>query len=283
MTKNTLVIGAAGGIGKEVVRQLLAGGTAVMATVLNAAEAAQVRSANPNVGDIIELDCADADSVRGILVERLRPLGADLAAVVVCAAISPYGPVETGSLPVARRTMEINTFAGIAIFQATMPLLRKSKGRIVYITSMAGRFGMPFIGFYTASKFALEGAIEVMRAEAVPWGVELVMIEPGGVQTPMMSNQVAALAGDIERLDANTRELYGDLYQQFRALAGKSYETALKPGQVAEVVLQALTARKPKVRYKVGKDSKIMCFLSWLLPRRWIEGLAISTFRSAVK
>ncbi len=283
MINRILVVGAAGGVGTEVVRLLLASGADVLATVLDSAEASQVRTVNPKVGVILEMDCADADSVKRILAEHLAALGGSLNAVVVCAAISPYGPVETEPLAVARRTFEINTLSGIAIFQATMPLLRQNRGRIVYISSMAGRFGMPFIGYYTASKFALEGAVETMRCEAAPWGVELVLVEPGGIQTPMMTNQVESLMSDIERLDANKRQLYGDLYAQFRALAAKSYATALKPSQVANVVLQALSARKPKVRYKVGKDSVAMCFLAWLVPRRWVESIALGAFRSALK
>lgn len=282
MSGTILVVGAAGGVGTEVVRRLLADGNRVIGTVLNDREGDMVRRYNAGVARVIEMDCGDAGSVRRILDENLS--GEErLDSVVVCAAISPYGPVETQPLEVVRRAFEINATSGIAVYQAAMRHLRQSRGRIVYISSMAGRFGMPFIGFYTASKFALEGAVEVMRTEAAAWGVELVLVEPGGIRTSMMSSQIEELQEGIEQLSAEERELYGENYRQFLALSSSSYESALEPGRVADVVLRALRARKPRVRYKVGKDSKALCLLAWLLPRRWFESLVRKVFANALK
>jgi NAD(P)-dependent dehydrogenase (short-subunit alcohol dehydrogenase family) len=281
MAGTVLVVGAAGGVGSQVVELLLARGEKVIGTVLNTAEAEFLRQGNPGINSVLEMDCSDADNVRHILDAELARSEDQLAAVVVCAAISPYGPVETEPLAMARRTLEINVISGIALYQAAMPYLRKTAGRIIYISSMAGRFGMPFIGFYTSSKFALEGAVEVMRCEASRWGVELVLIEPGSIQTAMMTDQVDQLNIEIAQLETGKQQLYGSLYRQFLALSSNSYDGASKPEAVAEVVLKALDARRPKVRYRVGKDSRALVFLAWLLPRRWFEALALKAFSSA--
>lgn len=284
MSKVILVIGAAGGVGSSVVREFLGKGYQVVGTVLNSQEAESVRAQSPDIKDIIEMDLGDATSVADTLQTYLQSMDGGLYGVVVCAAISPYGPVETSSIDKLRRTLEINTLSGVAIYQATIAHLRQTKGRLIYISSMAGRVGMAFLGWYTTSKFALEGAVEVMRCEAAAWGVKVILIEPGGIQTSMVSNQIADLDRDIAALEGNERELYIDLYKGFQAMARDSYQKgSLKPQAVGERVWQVFDTPRPWARYKIGTDSKAICLLSWLLPRHWIEALLAKAMQSAAK
>lgn len=146
MSRTALVVGAAGGVGTEVVKQLLAEGYRVIGSVLDDNEEQHVRTHTPDVEKIIRLDMSDADSVLGTLKQELVALDA----VAVCAAISPWRPVEIAALSTFRKTLEINTVSCLAVFQATMPLLRASKGRILFISSFAGKVGLQFVGQYVA-------------------------------------------------------------------------------------------------------------------------------------
>src|SRR6266850_7190071 len=153
MMRKVLVIGAAGGVGQQVTRQLLAQGREVTATVQNRAEEQALRAAVPGVGAALILDLANADSVLSTLPAHIK----ELDAVAVCAAMGPVGPLETTPLALLRRTFEVNAIADVAIYQACMPMLRASKGRLAFVSSFSGKVSLPFVGAYSGSKFALEG------------------------------------------------------------------------------------------------------------------------------
>jgi len=255
MSRTALVIGAAGGVGTEVVKSLLGAKYSVIGSVLNDAEESHVKAATPGVGKVIRLDLSNAD---GVLAELKRQAFASLDAVVVCAAISPFGPVETVSLASFRRTLEINTVSAAAIFQGCMPALRATKGRLVLISSFAGKIGLPFIGHYVSSKHALEGLADVMRREAKTSGVRLVLVEPGGIKTPMVANQLRDVTRERASLPPAIAAQFGDLYDTFLRLAGAS-DKMMEPSVVAQTVMESLTAADPQIRYQVGDDSKFLC------------------------
>ncbi|RAR57870.1 short-subunit dehydrogenase [Paraburkholderia unamae] len=256
MSRTALVVGAAGGMGTEVVKQLVQQGYAVTATVLNDNEAAHLRASAPGVSRTLKLDLADADRVLDDLKALALP---SLDAVAVCAAVGPTGPLEIASLAGLRRTLEINTVAAAAIFQACMPALRAAKGRLVLISSFAGKVGLPFLGHYVASKHALEGMADVMRREAKADGVEVVLIEPGGVKTPMVTGQLESVARDRAALSPEHAARFGAFYDGFLAVANKSWDTMLDPSVIADTVLAALQADSPQIRYPVGNDSRFLC------------------------
>jgi NAD(P)-dependent dehydrogenase (short-subunit alcohol dehydrogenase family) len=255
MNRTALVIGAAGGVGTEVVKSLLGAGYRVIGSVLNDAEANHVNSATPGVSQLFKLDLSDADSA---LAELKRQAFAALDAVVICAAISPFGPVETTSLAALRRTFEINTISDAAVFQGCMPALRATKGRLVMISSFAGKIGLPFIGHYVASKHALEGLADVMRREVKSSGVDIVLVEPGGIKTPMVANQIRDVKQERATLPAAVAAQYGGLYDTFLRLATRS-DQMMDPSVVAKTVLEAVTSPAPQIRYQVGEDSKYLC------------------------
>lgn len=256
MSLNVLVIGAAGGVGQAVTQHLLANGDQVTATVLNAAEAESVKAATPGVAQTLMLDLSNADGIAAGLQGALDALDA----VVVCAAIGPIGPLETMPIATVRRTLEVNTVACVAIYQAVMPALRASRGRLVFISSFSGKVALPFVGAYSGSKFALEGFGDVMRREAAPFGVSVVLVEPGGIQTPMVKGQLDGALRDRAALTPEQKALYGGLYDTYV----KVFQSALggggmPPSRVAEAVGTALSAATPEARYVVGDDAVFMC------------------------
>jgi NAD(P)-dependent dehydrogenase (short-subunit alcohol dehydrogenase family) len=255
--KTSLVVGAAGGMGLEVARVLVARGDRVIGTVLDAAQESQLKAEVAGIDRILQLDLSDAEAtlsaVSGIAnsVDRLDD-------IVVCAALAPVGPVEHTSLKATALAMNINYLAAVAIFQGAIAKLRDSKGRLVLISSMAGKTQMPFIGAYTASKHAIEGMADIMRQEVAAQGVKIIIVEPGGVKTPMVSDQIAAVARDIAALTPEIDARYGHLYRGFHAAASGSLHSdeGTRPGDVADVVLEALNAPEPETRYIVGEDAK---------------------------
>jgi len=256
MNRTALVVGAAGGMGTEITKLLLAKGYAVIATVLDDKEAAQLQAAAPKVGKTVRLDLSNADRV---LTELKRLAIPALDAAVVCAAIGPTGPLETAPLTVLRRTLEINTVAAAAIYQACMPALCAAKGRLILISSFAGKVGLPFIGHYVASKHALEGLGDVMRREAKQRGVDVILIEPGGVKTPMVAGQLEGVARDRAALSPADADRYGAMYDGFLTLVKRSLADMLEPSVVAQAVIVALQSDPPQARYQVGEDSKFLC------------------------
>lgn len=256
MGRTALIVGAAGGMGTEIVKLLLTNGYRVIATVLDDKEAFHLNAAAPGVEQIHKLDLANAD---GVLLNLKRLAIPALDAVIVSAAIGPWGPLEIAPLTVLRRTLEINTIAAAAIFQACMPALCAAQGRLVLISSFAGKVGLPFMGHYVASKYALEGLGDVMRREAKPRGVEVILIEPGGVKTPMVAGQLEGVARDRAALSPADSERYGAMYDGFLALVKQSLDTMLEPSVVAQAVMGALRDDPPQARYPVGEDSKMLC------------------------
>lgn len=278
--KSVLVVGAAGGIGMEVSRQLVEQGDKVIATVLDDVQAAQLAREVPGITTIEPVDLGDADNALA-QVKAIVAAQGSLDSVVVCAAIGPIGPAELTPLSTYRRTFEINTMAGIAVYQATIEALRASKGRLLFITSMSGKIAMPFLGAYTASKFALEGAADIMRQEAAADGVKVIMVEPGGVRTPMVSDQIALCKKMAAALPPDHATRYGSLYQGFAAAAQAGYDGTgggSTPDQVAAAIVEALQADEPKTRYIVGDDARQLLGARATMGDREMDGMLATFF-----
>jgi NAD(P)-dependent dehydrogenase (short-subunit alcohol dehydrogenase family) len=278
---HVLVIGAAGGVGAAVVQALIARGDTVTGTVLNDQEEAAARQSAPALRDLLRLDLADAERVVADLRAAAEGFGR-LDAVVVCAAISPIWPLETMPIGLARKTLEVNCLSAIAIYQGLIATLRESHGRFVFISSMSGKIGMPIIGAYVASKFGLEGAADVMRQEAQRSGVDVVVVEPGGIRTGMVHAQIADVEARIPRLSAEEAALYGDYYRNFKTLASNALTGASTPPEgIAAVVLQALTDTPPETRYIGGEDARHLIEMARTRPDREMDALWAEIFESA--
>jgi len=278
--KTVLIIGAAGGIGMEVARGLAARGDKVIATVMDDAQLMQLSVEVPQLAMIEKLDLSDADSALGALKSLVTKVD-QLDNVVVCAAIGTIGPAELTSLASYRRTMEINTISGIAVFHATIDALRSSKGRLIFITSMSGKIAMPFLAAYTASKHALEGAADIMRQEVAGDGVKIIMVEPGGVRTPMVSDQIALTKKMESALTPEQSVRYGAMYKGFAAAAQAGYDGASggsTPEQVADVILGALDAGEPDTRYIVGEDAKQLLGARASMSDKELDGMLAAFF-----
>ncbi|MEJ7935995.1 SDR family NAD(P)-dependent oxidoreductase [Sphingobium sp. AN558] len=273
-------MGGAGGVGSAVVDMLAARGDTVTATVLDQAEADRVMAKHGSIA-VHQVDLSDADLALDQFSNIIDAMPT-LDAVAMCAAIAPFGPTEVTPLATFRKAFEINVMADIALFQAAMPALRKSQGRLVLVTSIAGRFGMPILPAYTCSKFALEGVAEVMRLEVAQHGVKVSMIEPGGIKTPMVEEQIATALQRRDELTPEHRQQYGHLYDAFARVAREGHDTSSSTAeQIAAVVISVLDSPDPEMRYVAGDSAQRVISMLKTAPPRDFEAMVGQMFGSA--
>ena len=199
--------------------------------------------------------------------------GPGLAGLVNNAGVAITGPLEYLPVDELRTQLEVNLVAQVAVTQAFLPALRVARGRIVNISSIGGRFALPLAGPYAASKFGLEAVSDSLRRELAPSGVKVAVVEPGGVRTPIWDKGTEAAERVLGNMPAEAEQRYGDLARTIRAEAERISREGLAPEAVADVVLHALTARRPRTRYIVGRDAKLRAGAARVLPDRVMDRL----------
>jgi NAD(P)-dependent dehydrogenase (short-subunit alcohol dehydrogenase family) len=261
-----LVTGASTGIGEATAMHLREVGFTPIAGVRKDEDAERMEGLGLRT---VKLDVTDAD---GIAAARESLGDEPLAGLVNNAGIAVAAPLEFLPIDRLRQQLEVNLIGQIAVTQAFLPALRRARGRIVNVSSIGGRVALPLVGAYNASKFGLEGASDSLRRELRPHGVDVILIEPGGVKTPIWKKG-EALADEItEDLPPEAERLYGRLIARVRAETRKiDEELGSEPRAVAEAIATALTARRPRARYLVGNDAKQRAVAAKLLPARVMD------------
>jgi NAD(P)-dependent dehydrogenase (short-subunit alcohol dehydrogenase family) len=274
MASGTVVVtGASTGIGEATALHLRELGFEVRAGVRNEKDAERLRSGGVTP---LRIDVTDAGSIAAAAAE----VGDSLAGLVNNAGIAVSAPLEFVPIDELRRQLEVNLIGQVAVTQAFLPALRRAKGRIVSISSIGGRIALPLAGPYAASKFALEGASDSLRRELRSQGVEVCLVEPGGIKTPIWEKGTAAAEEMLERMPPEAGELYGGLTNAIRRETRKiATERGLEPEAVAKVVGRALTARRPRTRYLVGRDAKLRAVVAKYLPDRAFDALVARSLR----
>jgi NAD(P)-dependent dehydrogenase (short-subunit alcohol dehydrogenase family) len=272
MDRGTVVVtGASTGIGEATALHLRELGFDVLAGVRKDEDAERLREAGPRP---LKCDVTEDQSIAAARAEVEEACGGRLAGLVNNAGIAVAAPLEYIPIDKLRHQLEVNLIGQVAVTQALLPMLRAARGRIVNVSSIGGRVALPLAGPYAASKFALEAVSDSLRRELRHLGVEVVVVEPGGVKTPIWQKGNAAAAEMLEDAPPEAMELYGRIVQAVRAETVKiEQERGLPPSAVAEVVGNALTARKPKTRYVVGRDAKIRAAMAKRLPDRAMDAL----------
>src|SRR5436190_10034958 len=266
-----VITGASTGIGEATALQLRKAGFHVFAGVRKPEDGDRLRAAGVTV--IQPLDVTKAEDVTAAVATIEQALdGAPLRGIVNNAGIGIGGPLEALDLDGFRRTLEVNTTSQLAVTKAFLPLLRKSTGRIVNMSSVGGRVAQPFAGPYIASKFALEGVTDVLRAELLGWGIDVIAIEPGTIATPIWEKSSREAENVLANLTAEQRELYGKRLAKAAKMIERQNKRGAPPEEVAEAVEKALTASRPRTRYLVG-DAIVLLSLKRFLPMRWFDRL----------
>jgi NAD(P)-dependent dehydrogenase (short-subunit alcohol dehydrogenase family) len=267
-----LVTGASTGIGEATALHLKELGFDTVGAVRKEEDAQRLRQQGLRT---VRLDVTDPASIASSREE----LGdGPLAGLVNNAGIAVAGPLEFLPLDQLRLQLEVNLVGQVAVTQAFLPSLRSAHGRIVNVSSIGGRVALPLVGAYNASKFGIEAISDSLRRELYLQGVDVIVIEPGGVRTPIW-RKGNELASELQaRMPPEVERLYGQMIAGLRRQTVRiEQKTGVEPRAVAEVIGRALTSRRPRTRYLVGTDAKIRATLAKVLPARLMDRAIVRT------
>jgi NAD(P)-dependent dehydrogenase (short-subunit alcohol dehydrogenase family) len=270
-----LVTGASSGIGSACAFHFAEMGYRTFGGVRRVADGESLKADSSGKIEPVLLDVTNRESIAG----SVEAIGDQpLAGLINNAGIATLGPLELLSIDAWRKQFEVNVIGLVAVTQVFLPLLRRGRGRIVNIGSIADRCAVPGSGAYDSSKSAIKAITDVLRMELHPWGISVSLIEAGGVATAIWEKSLWD-ADDLCRQVAPERyHLYDGLMATLREEAAGAARNAASVAVVVKAVEHALTARKPKTRYLVGKDVWLWRMLS-LLPDRWRDRLILSKIR----
>jgi NAD(P)-dependent dehydrogenase (short-subunit alcohol dehydrogenase family) len=246
-----VVTGSSTGIGRETSLILAKEGFRTYATMRNLDKSSDImsRATREDLAlTVLQMDVDDNKSVNDT-IETIMKDNDRIDVVVNNAGYALIGAFEESTMQNARAQMETNFFGTVRVIKAILPIMRKQhRGTIVNVTSMGGRIAIPFDSFYHASKFALEGLSESLQYEMEPFGVKVILIEPGAVKSDFWKNLKSF--GNIE--DSPYRPVLQKLTETFE----KMTQNAIPPEQVAGVILKTLKSDNPDFRNTAGEDAK---------------------------
>ena len=269
--KVALVTGCSTGIGRATALALQRAGLTTYATARQPETLSELREGGCRT---LELDITD-EMQRVHAVETVHRERGRLDVLVNNAGYAEYGPVEEIPLARWRREFETNLLGAVRLIQLSLPGMReRGGGRILNMSSMGGRLAFPVGAPYHASKFALEAMSDVLRLETAPFGVDVVVIEPGLVATGFADTASGGLHEAAEGP-------YGDLSRSFLAAMAASYggRRAVEPDRVARVVVRAATVRRPRTRYVVTWNARLLIGAHAVLPDRVWDAALRRIFR----
>jgi NAD(P)-dependent dehydrogenase (short-subunit alcohol dehydrogenase family) len=174
--------------------------------------------------------------------------------------------VEAVPLSELRRQLEVNVVGQVAVTQVALPRLRRSRGRVVFVSSLSGRVATPLTGPYNASKFAIEAVADALRMEVAPWGIRVALVEPAQTDTDMWRKAGDDLESTVELLSPAHRDLYAKHIEGYRRMIPRSQRMAKPVDTVAATIERALTARRPRARYVVGAPARLQAVLAGMTP-----------------
>ena len=262
-----LVTGCSSGIGRATALEGAARGHRVFATARNRHDLADLE--RPDRLETLALDVTDGAAVRAAVEAALARAGR-LDALVNNAGYGQYGAAEEVTLEEWRAQFEVNLFGAIAAIQAVLPAMRRERsGTIVNVSSVSGRVAIPFAAPYSASKHALEAVSDALRVELSAFGIRVVLVEPGPIETRFTERARSVVAPLIAR-PGPYRELYA---LAERAMEGDFQKGVQPPEAVARVIIDAIESERPRPRYPVGMMSRALFPLKWMLPDRCLDGL----------
>ncbi len=274
-----MITGCSTGIGRATALRLDSNGWRVYAGVRKQVDADGLAAAGSERLTPLIVDVTDPASVAGARERIGMEAPAGLHALVNNAGVAYTGPLEFVPLEDFRRQLEVNLLGQVEMMQALIPALRLTRGRIVNITSIGGIVATPFFGPYNASKYALEAVSDCLRGELRPWGIETIVIEPGSVATEIWESGVDQFGETKERMAPEVQTLYGKALKALIRTSMETGERGIPADHAAAVIERALNAKRPRARYRIGRDAHAMAAASSLLPDRVFDRLIARAMR----
>ena len=261
--KTIYITGASTGIGRATAVAMANAGWHVLAGVRNEAAADSLRAEHASILPV-RVDVTSQTSIDAaakVVAHEVGEYGLDV--LFNNAGVPSSGPAEFIPMQQFRDVFEVNLFGHIAVSQSVLPLVRRAKGRVLFTSSMAGKFAPPFMSPYSSSKHAIEGLADAWRHELRPLGVDVILIEPGGIATPIWE----------KGLDPEQQDFGPDA----EAVYGKGMAWALEQGHTAArmsipvdkavaIIRKAIEAKRPKIRYVIGMDANVATRINRFAP-----------------
>ncbi|SDP23079.1 NADP-dependent 3-hydroxy acid dehydrogenase YdfG [Mucilaginibacter sp. OK268] len=270
MKKIILITGASAGMGKEMARHLAQDGHIVYGAARRVEKMADLKQFGVRV---LAMDVTDEVSmIAG--VETIVKAEGGIDVLINNAGFGSYGAIEDVPIADARYQMEVNVFGAAHLTQLVLPHMRKQgSGTIINISSVGGKFAMALGGWYHASKFALEALSDSLRNEVKRFGIDVVVIEPGGVKS-----EWGSIAMDnLLKISGNTP--YSPLAQKFSDSVIKISEKNAEPIVIVDLVRKAIAAKQPKTRYHGGYMAGLILFMRKILSDRTFDKILLAQLK----
>jgi NAD(P)-dependent dehydrogenase (short-subunit alcohol dehydrogenase family) len=269
MPNSILISGASSGIGRAISLELDRKGYQVFAGVRRSEDGQALRGQASHQLTPVLLDVTSQETIDSTCRMISEKTGGGLSCLVNNAGIDVSGALEFLPLQDFRQQLEVNLVGQLALTQGSLPLLRQAQGRILFISSIAGRLVTPFNGPYGASKAAQISLADALRQELSLWSVAVTVLVVGSVQTPIWEKS-SRLAGEIARREPGEAwELYGKMQKR----AAKFYQQTGRKGmpveKLARIAVQAIEARHPRATIWVGRAAIAYELMARLVPTRW--------------
>lgn len=270
MAKTVLVTGASAGIGKATAIYLAQNGY----NVYGAARRMENMQSLKEYGiKPITLDVSKEESILTCVEEIFKETGS-IDVLINSAGLGSYGALEDVPMEEAKNQLEINLFGAARLIQLVLPQMRKQRyGKIVNISSIGGKVGLPMGVWYHASKFAIEGLSDSLRNEVRQFGIDVIVIEPGGTKSEM----VAIGSKDLMRVSGNT--VYKGLANSLNKMYADIEKTAAEPIVIARIIKKGIEAKSPKTRYIGGTMAKPMLFIRKMLSDKMFDKMLMSQMK----
>ena len=269
--RTVLVTGCSSGIGRATAILLARSGFHVYAGVRRQEQVRDLTDPYRSNLTAVELDVTKDDHVARVVefIDQESPSG--LYGLVNNAGVGLPAAVELSQLDEVRQVFEVNSVAPLRMIQQCLPLLRKTQGRVINMSSLNGMMALPMVGAYSASKFALEALSDTLRVELRPWQVSVSLIRPGQVRTSIFDKARTQLEESTSNIPEDLKAGYGKMYARAGSFNELGAKAMTSPEQVARVVLKALNAKRPRTHYTVGMDAHGMNYARWLAPQRVVD------------
>jgi NAD(P)-dependent dehydrogenase (short-subunit alcohol dehydrogenase family) len=264
---HVLITGASSGIGRAAALRLAAQGWHVYAGVRKPADGAALAGAAAGELTPLLLDVTNPEQITAAAQAIAgHTAGTGLAGLVNNAGIGVFGPLELIGIEQFRRQLDVNVTGQLAVTQAVLPMLRRARGRIVMIGSIGTRFTPPFIGPLAASKSALATLSTALRQELAPFGIRVVLVEPGSIRSEAVGKLDTDARQVLSQASPAGQARYQDAFLNLVGFFSALHHKGSSPEVVAETVERALTTPRPRASYLTGKNARRMALIAAVLP-----------------
>ena len=255
--RTAAITGAGSGLGREIALKLAAKGYQVFGTALHDDEVHDLSAASDGRVSLSITDITQEAAVKawvGQVADQLDEAGLDV--LVSNAGILTPGPLEILPLQAIKREFDVNVFGGLAVINAFLPALRRSRGRIVAIGAMTGRFPLPFNGPSSSSKTALEAIADIYRSELKPFSVQFVLVQAGNMMTGGPAKTAAALQRVADSMTDDEKALYGKEFAEFTNALNRVQSAGLSAQASADRVVELVEQQPAPIRAPLGDDAE---------------------------